>query len=756
MRRDCLHLFPLISMLLFVSTLSNGQAWSGVLAPSRAIDWSNAGLPATLPDGETTPNPWTPPTRTVCTAYSGSPSPITGTGAGPTDIANISNALSACASQHGTYIPVTGTFSISGTNNCFNAFPCIPLYAQSGLTLRGTSPQTAKILVPGNARVQFGVANGTGMCQWSSGYSAGTTSIGLTSCNIPPIVGQLLFLGQCDTGYNGYTGNLSTLCTRGTSSDNGGLYICGLLLTCATESGGTTFDEQEQNVYITSVTNTGGSNYTVTFSPGLYMPNWSSANSPYATWTTNVGNGPIAYGNALEDLTLDSTAGNSAGDVVSLQLTYASWLKGVRMIGISSNNFIGIQNTKNSLLVNNYMFGDLLSTAGYGILIQQGLNSDELMINNILTGGDPWEGTGATEGNVLAFNYSRDSISCNGGYFNRLYQHSAGSAFMLYEGNQAGQVEDDDTHGTHDLNTWFRNYASGWDPPYQGCGGIVGAEFDSFSRFENAIGNSFGSALITNYQSVPGSSANNAVFKISASSNDPLTVSSLMRWGNCDTATSSCRFQTSEVPSSLPSPNASLSNPVPDTTTLPASFFMNGVTAHANGGTGLSWWKVCKIWTTFPTSCASTQTQPFPVAGPDVTGGPYVNGTAYDIPAEVAFMNLPIDPAYQNSYSVTGSNWSGGTETITVSGLPQPDHLMGGFQLIGVNSACNPSGNELFMTNSSSTTVSYALASNPGVNCTGTMKFPDVRQFDERVYQNDSGSGSPPPNAPTGLAASVQ
>jgi hypothetical protein len=81
--------------------------------------------------------------------------------------------------------------------------------------------------------------------------------------------------------------------------------------------------------------------------------------------------------------------------------------------------------------------------------------------------------------------------------------------------------------------------------------------------------------------------------------------------------------------------------------------------------------------------------------------------------------------------------------------------LMGGFQLSGAASACNPSGGELFMTSSSSTTVSYALSSSPGTNCTGTMKFPDVRQFDERVYQTDSGA-SAGPTPPTSLGASAQ
>src|ERR1700756_5073029 len=70
-------LFPLTSTLLFFSTFSYGQAWSGILAPSRAIDWTHAGLPETITYGsggsacngstancvETTTNPWTPPAR---------------------------------------------------------------------------------------------------------------------------------------------------------------------------------------------------------------------------------------------------------------------------------------------------------------------------------------------------------------------------------------------------------------------------------------------------------------------------------------------------------------------------------------------------------------------------------------------------------------------------------------------------------------------------------------------------------------------
>ena len=57
---------PLISMLLLFSTTFVWAGMVGILSASRAIDWGGAGLPATFPDGETTPNGWTPPTRTQC------------------------------------------------------------------------------------------------------------------------------------------------------------------------------------------------------------------------------------------------------------------------------------------------------------------------------------------------------------------------------------------------------------------------------------------------------------------------------------------------------------------------------------------------------------------------------------------------------------------------------------------------------------------------------------------------------------------
>lgn len=736
MRRDCSHLLPLISILLLFSTLSYGQSWSGVLASSRAINWgANAGLPATFPDGETTPNPWTPPTRTLCTA-------INPSGSASTDYTHITNALSSC--EAGTYILLSsGTFYIA-------SFLAMEGNGKS-LTLRGSGAQATTIEIEGGGQLQIGAASGGGQGTLTSGsnYAAGSTTITINTAS-PPTAGNIAWLNQCDTGTSGNP------CT-GTQVDNGSVFICGDTGSgiCQSDTGSVGMpSHQFQVIYITSVTSLGSNNYSIGISPGLYMPNWAYSLTPTLNWQDPA---YVAIGMGIEDMTIyvDGTA--TSGGAFSLQNSYASWVKGVRFIGNPPNRLVGIGSWPiNYLFANNYVFCVLPSNiiSGYTNCTEIGYDSSGLILNNIIAGGSSDLGGGRSEGDVFTYNYTRDANTTL--FENNEYQHTAETNFLLREGNQMGISQDDDTWGTHNLNTWFRNYYSCWDPPYVESGGAPRTiNIGAYARFENAIGNALGSQYCTTYQGTGGSG-----YIFGFDSADPLNKSTSTRWGNCDTATNTCRFQSSEVPSSLPSPNTAYSNPVPSSTTLPASFFMNGMTAHPSGGTGLSWWKVCTKWTTFPTSCATTQTQPFPPAGPDVTGGPYVNGHAYDIPAEVAFMNLPIDSTYQNSYTITGSSWSGGTETLTVSGLPNPGsspgHVMGGFQVSGANSACNPSGGELFMTGSSATTVSYALPSNPGVSCTGTMKFPDVRQFDERVYQNDSNGDPPPPNPPTGLGAVVQ
>ena len=729
------------------------QSWSGILTSSRAIDWTHAGLPATLPDSETTANPWTPPIRTQCAT-----SQCNTVSGGTVTAASLGAALVSAAA--GTYVLIPSSGSCYVINNAN-----ISLYVANGgnvaseitgsggVTLRGSGPQSTCIEETGTTQIQFGVAWNNGSCVWSAGFSAGATSLTATGCNIQPVAGEVLALVQCDSGYSG------SPCAGTAPVDNGALLVCGDNTTniagasnpCQTDSPSSgPYQHQQQDVYVISVTGTCSSSCTIVFSPGLYMPNWSSSNSPKVTWITSssVGNTITASGIGLEDLTVYGTS-NTAAYCVNMGPSYASWIKGVRFLGnCGSNNPLFVATGKNDLVMSNYFFSDLALDSGFPAPMAMAGSSDTLLLNNITASGVPWAGEDNNSGNVVAYNYGRDTFTMY--YENRFFEHHAYSSFGLREANQIAGIIEDATWGTHDLETNFRNYWSGWDPPYTGANNPYApraAQDDEYSRFINYVGNSLGSTLLTTYQ---GSSGVGEVYTINEQGNDSLVSTTMMRWGNCDTVTATCRFVSGEVPTSLSGNAVPFENSVPGSHTLPCSFFLAGYIStscspHSTGGTGLSWWKVCTAWSTFPTSCSSSTLQPFPPVGPDVTSGPYVNGTAYDIPASIAFADLPIDTAYQNTYSITGSSYTGTTETLTVTGLPSGSvHLMGPMQLTGT---CSTGSGEVYIATSTlagtTGTITYTSGSNPG-NCSGgSMKFPDVRQFDERVYESDLVSTQP-------------
>lgn len=219
-----------------------------------------------------------------------------------------------------------------------------------------------------------------------------------------------------------------------------------------------------------------------------------------------------------------------------------------------------------------------------------------------------------------------------------------------------GSSMDDDTHGTHNFNTWFRNYIACADPIFPATGG-PGLQVGGWARFENAVGNVLGGGLCSN-------SGYGYMFDLNGPSgfttdNTGLTKASFMRWGNyvaCSGGDSHCNtvsWDSAEVPTNLSAFGANSTpyqNSVPANRNLPASFFMNSMTPHPNGGTGLSWWRACTSWTSFPTGCASYGTPPMPPIGPEVTGGPNMSGHAYNIPAALAWTGLPNDTNYRTSW----------------------------------------------------------------------------------------------------------
>jgi hypothetical protein len=727
MRRDCSHLFPLISVLLLFPALSYGQAWSGILAPSRAIDWSHAGLPATFPDGETTPNPWTPPTRTQCGAAL-SPS-------GGDDTTQIMNAVSACG--QGTYVLLNqGRFTIGTNLRLGGSYTSGHNY----VTVRGSGPMRTTLVTSG-AGINLGASANVNPVTLSASPAQGATSATLTSSSSTPTVGQVAWFEQCDDGQSGNP------CNTGAHTDTNGLYFCGLDSGCQTDGGAPAVNNsylQTQAVHITSV-----SGATIGFTPGLYLPNWSTARSARLRWNQS---SYMGFGMGLEDLTVELSGGAS----VNLGSAYASWIKGVRLIGTPSGQSINIGNsTKNCLVANNYITAR--SPGPYHEMIQYSGDSDDLIVNNAMAGGFI-EGGGHSSGIVLAYNYIRDTNSGGNPYGE--FQHQAGSSFNLLEGNQMPSAKDDATWGTHNLNSFFRNYFPCWDSPFT-TNNFSALLIDSYARFDNAIGNALGSLnragtpQCANYDNASGGFP--YLFGLNAGgglnrTSDPLARTSALRWGNYAVCTgdSHCNrvsWDSAENPTTLTGNAAAFNNLANPSTALPESLFMSGSTAPG-------WWTVCRSWTAFPTSCAQTQNQPFPAIGPDITGGLTENPHAYDIPAAVAWKTLPVDTNYQVSYGITTSSYSNGIETLGLSS-PFPVTPMGGFQITGAGACNSPAGGEFLMTSSSTTTVSYALAADPGSCAGGTVKWPDIRQFDQRVYGSNSGGGTSP-SAPKGLAAVVR
>jgi MYXO-CTERM domain-containing protein len=757
-----------VALLLGAQT-ALAQPWSGILSTGRAIDWS-AGLPATLPDGEMPPNPWTPPTRIACTsAQAGTTVPIP---SGASEAA-IQTALQNCAAAaHGLYLSLACNGSYSWTSSYF-------LHSANYTTLRGCGGSTPSVLnmTGSNSLLGFGTSyTSPGGGALSANPGAGATSVTIVGATGAPAVGNIAWFNQCDPGWTGAPGTTSNTCTTGAYSDPGGLFACGGTTLCNTNgtgSGGSGHNSQMQVVSITSVTPVTGSAcpsspcYSVGFTPGVYLPNWSTSASAALYWQAP---SELALGVGLEDLTIHYQGGGVDG--IEMAAAYGSWVKGVTFLGVAAYRGLFVKaQTLNSLIANNYAFGaDPSSPAIQSPFVATESDSANLVINNIAEQGSIYEGAGSSSGDVFAYNYARDVNTDD--YQGMFFEHNGDSSFpyfMLFEGNEANKWLDDDTWGTHALNTTFRNYLNCGDSPFV-ITGVAGSGIavDSFARGDNAVGNAIGGPAAaggscTTYQGT----ALGSVFRLNQSGLDPLAQTSFLRWGNVSTVTqpsdtpadSGVRFAPAEIPAGLVGNAALFNNVVPDSQTVPCSFFLPGYSAttctpHPNGGTGLSFWKACTAWTTFPTACATAQTPPFPFAGPDVSGGTHVGGYAYDNPAALAWANEPINTALQSSYTVTSSSWSGGTETLTLSSFITGTHNLGPFQMTGAANACtsgasfNPStNNELLMTGGNgSTTIEYSLASDPGANaCNATVKYPDVRYHDERAYESDSMTSPPPP-----------
>jgi hypothetical protein len=366
---------------------------------------------------------------------------------------------------------------------------------------------------------------------------------------------------------------------------------------------------QEQIVKITAVS---GTMYTI--SPGLYSPNWRASQSPSAWWPTT----PLV-GAGLEDLSLDAT---DAGGQMNVAIYNAmnNWVRGVRLVRTCAceRDLLQLNMAAHTTVADSYFYGTQGQSVNYGVEAYGG--SDNLVVNNIYQHVVAPMVIQQSLGSVYAYNYAiNDTYADSMGIHwmaDEFIQHNAGVEYNLYEGNVGPGFGGDVFHGNQAMNTLFRNYFLGTDPGRPD--NTTAIVLESYIRYMNIIGNVLGTPGFTNvYEVTPGMvGTDKTVFDLGGGdveapitvAADPLVASTMLRWGNYDTANGAARFETSEVPSSL----TPYGNAVPMTKTLPASFYSAAKPA---------WWPATKPW---------------PPIGPEVSGGNIagLGGRANTIPAE--------------------------------------------------------------------------------------------------------------------------
>ncbi len=611
MRQQNRFLLPLL--LLCLGSYSQAQNWSGILDPSRAINWSQAGA-GTIPSRST-----------ICTTLNPGAS-----------AAQINTAIASCPANQTVFLSA-GTYNLTSG---------LTVYNKSNVTLRGAgSNQTFLVFSSGGAGGVIYTTNPDtnysddphNVGTWTSGYPAGATSITLGSVTTGSIgnlkVGSLLILDQLDD-----------------ANDPGNIYVCqssGSNGTCSQEGSshnGRAGRSQNQQVTVTSISGSGP--WTVGITPGLYAQNWRSGQSPGAWWSS----APPVTGVGFEDFSVDvQSVSNVNSGIFFFQNVVNSWIKGIRSINSTGTHalhkHVWLYQSSHMTVRDSYFYGAGGASESYGVDTAYS-SSDNLIENNIvqhIATGTIREGDA---GSVFGHNYAVDNYyTAGGGDWQQgdAYSHAMGD-HGLWEGNIGSELELDDIHGTSFMYTAFRNYWTGMDTGGTKSAQTVPVQIYAGSRYVNLIGNVLGKAgYHTTYQTAAPSSTdcgssgkgNVSIYDIGYSSemgtryaplgicpnglganfqinNDTLAVTSLMRWGNYDTVNAAVRFVSAEVPSGL----SPYGNPVPANQTLPSSFYLS-----AKPG----WWG---------------SSIPWPAIGPDVTGGTGPGGHVYLNPAASCYLNV--------------------------------------------------------------------------------------------------------------------
>jgi hypothetical protein len=477
-----------------------------------------------------------------------------------------------------------------------------------------------------NGATDIAIGN-TNSATWTSGFAKGTTQIvlsgiGSNGISLSKTGGMYLMLDQDND-----------------PAVTNGFFICDVVHPCTDEGGafdpgrvrGTVSRQQIQVVKVTACSPSCTNGATFTISPGLYAGNWSGTKNPGVYWApTNI------TMTGLEDLSVTTTA--DGVNPVEILNANNVWVTGLRIFRNCTNctrSSIRMWQVSHATIHSNYLYGPRSSSSTYGI--ESYAASDLLVTNNIIQNLATPIMLHTNEGSVYGYNFAIHNTYDDGGtpLFHWMIQsiiaHSAGVMLNLFEGNVANGIGGDAIHGNSVMNTVFRNRFSGLE-----VGRIDNTYpimFEAYARYWNVVGNVLGTSTYhTNYATGNGS-PDSSIYDLGmvrgTTGPDTVLASTLLRWGNWDTVTSTneantndltgTRFVSSEVPTTAPTyPNA-----VPSSQTLPSSYYLSAKP---------SWWPASKVW---------------PIVGPDISNGniPNTGGHANTNPAQDCYLNVMGGPA---------------------------------------------------------------------------------------------------------------
>lgn len=491
-----------LRILLLLSAFSLAafaQPWSTLLNSSRAIDWSNAGIPGGIPSDS-----WTQCGSTIASGAS---------------TATINNAISSCGNNQYVLLGA-GSFALSANI----------VAKRSNVVLRGSGPTQTTVNLNGHD-IFFG--NGSGG-QGSTPGGLGSTPLntvaqGSTTLTVGSTTGlsagQVVAITQNNEAWVQPTGNENnenaTWCTSPLN-----------FFGCSAHSA-------FQFARISSVTD---STHMVIEAPGLTQT-YSSSLSPIIIYWSTTG---VYWNNGVENMKVN--IGNTSGNGLSFVFCHECWVKNVAITGFS-NSSLGAAYfffSYRSEIRDSYISAQNApgGPTQYGIVVDRGQGIK--IENNILYGITTPINLFTSNGVVVGYNYTYRTPADN--VFPQMITHRAHTYKVLFEGNRSSRLQYDFVHGSASHNTAFRNALSGTEP--NATNYRVPFEADAWNRYMNAIGNVLGDTTYhkvyecTLANNTRGSDImiydlgwNNGCEAGESSGYDTTVETSLVRWANWDAVT---------------------------------------------------------------------------------------------------------------------------------------------------------------------------------------------------------------------------